>query len=107
MELGGLRKLRHATARIDRGADDRSPFRAGRIRAIAEVRLSGHPFSLKGLRRSLPNSHHSEIKNPVASRSTLGVGKRDAISLLGRLSSGFLSILIASQFPSFIGSESG
>jgi hypothetical protein len=29
-----------------------------------------------------------------------GVGNRDAISLLGRLSSGLLSILIASQFPS-------
>jgi hypothetical protein len=28
------------------------------------------------------------------------VGNRDAISLLGRLSSGLLSILIASQFPS-------
>ncbi len=29
-----------------------------------------------------------------------GVGKRDAISLLGILSSGLLSILIASLFPS-------
>ena len=29
-----------------------------------------------------------------------GVGNRDAISLLGRLSSGLLSILIASRFPS-------
>ncbi len=33
-------------------------------------------------------------------RLETGVGNRDAISLLGRLSSALLSILIAAQFPS-------